>query len=261
MTMLPIRALTVCVGYDDLLRVTLPTVLPHVQELLVITSPADTRTTALTVSHGRVRVHQTDAFYRGGAKFNKGLAIEEGFDALGRDGWILVLDADIVLPPDTSERLGECGLTPGRLYTPRRRILDDPTRYPLWSDHTRWRGLPLRREDHGFYGYFQLFHAADPVLARRPWYGVNWTHAGHCDNEFQRKWDRRDKHRPAFEVLHLGRCDTNWFGRVSGRIDGAPADPEATARRELQERLRRKYGWGRGRTGEPLQERVGGEGL
>ncbi len=252
--MTDIRALTVCVGYDDLLRVTLPHTLPHVRELVVVTAPQDEKTRAYAAGFDNVRVFETDAFYRDGAKFNKGLAVEEGFDFLGRRGWILVLDADIVLPADATDRM--IPLSPGRLYTPPRRILEDAARWPEFADHKTWDRLPGRKEDRGHYGYFQLFHASDEVLVRRPWYGTAWTHAGRCDDEFQHRWAAASKLRPGFEVLHLGRCDENWFGRASARIDGGGSDPEAAARRALQEKLRRKHGWGRKKTGETFDERV-----
>lgn len=252
-----IRALTVCVGYDDILRLTMPTVLPFVSELLVVSSPADERTAALVAGTDRARLLRTDAFYRDGAKFNKGLAIEEGFSALGRTGWLLVLDADIMLPPDAARRLVK-PLRPGCLYTAPRRVLNDAAAWPDYHMRPdRWAGLPLR-DDRGHFGYFQLFHATDPVLRPRPWYGVTSTHAGRCDNEFQLKWGKAHKLRPGFEVLHVGPCDENWFGRATDRIDGVPV-PDAVENRDLQTRLKQKHGWaGHERRPVDLEERVAG---
>lgn len=240
----PVRALVTCVGYDDMLAITLPTVLPHVDRLLVVTAPQDEKTQALVARYDKTVAHVTDAFYRDGAKFNKGLAIEEGFNALGRAGWMLVLDADIVLPADMSAQLKLLRPKPGFLYTPRRRILDDPTRWKRYTNQRTWATLPGRREDIGHYGYFQLFHADDPVLATYPWYATNFTHAGQADDKFQHRWPADRKLRPPFEVLHLGRCDENWFGRTTARVDGTAVDGPVEERRALQLKLRQKHGWG-----------------
>lgn len=253
----PINAVVVCVGYDDLLKVTMPTLLPHVAQMVVVTAPQDERTQEYLKDFPNARAHVTDAFYRDGAKFNKGAGMEEGFDALGRSGWILVLDADILVPPDLTDRIERLRPRKGNLYNPRRRILENPADWWQYTNPQKWGKLPLRKEDKGHYGYFQLFHAADPALAGRPWYPTDFVHAGQCDDKFQHKWPLDRKLRPDFEVLHLGKCDENWFGRTTGRMDGEPLDGPVDERKELQTRLRRKHGWGGKRDpNENLEERV-----
>jgi hypothetical protein len=256
----PVRAVVICVNYDDLLAVTMPALLPHVTELVVVTAPQDAKTQALVAGQRNARTHVTDAFYRRGAKFNKGLAMEEGFDALGREGWILVLDADILVPPDLGRQVELLRPRLGCLYTPRRRILDDPRQWEKYADHRRWSSLPGRREDKGHYGYFQLFHAADPVLKEQPWYATEFTHAGQCDDKFQHRWPVPRKLRPTFEVLHLGRCDENWFGRTTARVDGAEVEGPVEERKQLQLKLRQKHGWGVKRQAVDLDERVNRDG-
>lgn len=248
-----IRLLSVCVQYDDLLAITLPSWLPHVKSVLIITSPDDVATQQLAASHGpQVQVYTTDAFYRYGAHFNKGLAIEEAFDVLGREGWLLIADADIVFP----NQMDLPELSQNMLYTPRRRILDD-LRHLDRLDSLNDRVAPVRN-DGGHYGYFQLFHADAPQLQARPWYTTDWTHAGGADNDFQNKFPASHKcWLRGFTVTHLGPCDENWFGRSTARVDTGAHDAFALQRRELQEALKRKHGWGRRKTDEPLQERIG----
>lgn len=243
--MSPIRAIVVCVNYDDLLKVTMPTVLPHVDRMVVVTSPADTKTQEYVADFPKAKLHVTDAFYRNGAKFNKGAALEEGFDVLGRESWILILDADIVVPPDLKQKVERMRPKVGCLYNPRRRILENPTDWWRWTNHEKWGQLPGRKEDKGWYGYFQLFNAADPVLRTFPWYETGWTHAGQCDDKFQHRWPQSNKVKPAdFEVLHLGKCDENWFGRTTVRMDGEAVEGPVAERQELQKQLRQKHGWG-----------------
>lgn len=251
--MLPAKAITICVHYDDFLAVTIPRIVQHVSELLVVTTPTDQRTIDLVAKYPQARTYQTDAFYRGGASFNKGLAMEEGFDQLGRSGWILILDADILLP----EHIPSLSLAIGNMYTPVRRIMQDvdgllapPTIDP--------KALPLRNEK-GNFGYFQLFHAHDPVIRnKRPWYQTDWVHAGGADSVFEKQWKPGNKRRPPFEVIHLGNPDENWYGRVRRRIDNGETPAEAAARAIKLKQLHQKYGWaGEKKIGTPVAERLG----
>jgi hypothetical protein len=223
------RALTVCVDYHRLLAVTLPYTLRHVDELLVITSHRDERTQHLVRSYpdDRVRCYTTDVFYEGGAAFNKGAAIERGFDVLGRRGPMAVLDADVVLPaelPPWPEPMIGC------LWSPYRCILAEASAF---RDDLDWSKLPLGLEvgngEHS--GYCQLFHASDPHLAGKPWYPSTWSTAGGCDSQFSWHWPRAKRRRPAFEVLHLGPPFANWEG-----VDNARPATEA----ERAEQLRRE---------------------
>jgi len=225
------KGITVCVQYDDLLAVALPWNLHHFKEVVVVTSPADTATQELCrelneqYAGNKIKLHVTDAFYRNGAKFNKGLAVEEGLDVLGRDGWMLIWDADTLFP--ITMRMPR---QIGKLYTPHRYILEDVQK---WRTDLDWTKLPMRVEQE-WPGYFQLFHADDPVLQTRPWYGIDYKHAGGCDSVFQNKWHGSNRLRPEFNVLHLGPHGTNWYGRTSDRLDGI-AIPEAGERRRYMQ--------------------------
>lgn len=234
--MIPLKGILTCCGYDDLLRHTLHVNARHLTEVVVVTSFDDHKTEAVVADVPNARCFKTDAFYRNGAKFNKGAAIEEGFDALGREGWILIFDADVVFP----DSLPLDNLNPAKLYGARRRMMDDPRQYtPGLKD---WRKWPLSSQG-GWPGYFQLFHAACPVIAQRPWYDVTYTHAGMSDNYFQLRWPSNQKEWLPLEVLHLGPRDRNWYGRVTPRLDGE-AIPEATERAQNMRTMMMAKGWG-----------------
>lgn len=221
--MIPIRGLTVCrthpedkvrqpkkLHYDDLLAITLPRNMRHLIECVVVTSPDDERTKAVCAAIPGVRAFETDAFTRPDSNgvvpfFNKGRAIEEAFDFMGRHGWILVWDADILFPG--SLRLDT--VVPGYLWGAQRRMLDDPRK---WTPEFNWALAPLGR-DLLIPGYFQLFHADDIQIAnKRPWYDPTFTHAGGGDAYFSELWPPSLHKRILSTVLHLGRKDTNWFG-------------------------------------------------
>lgn len=232
------KAITVCVEYDDLLAISLPENARHFDRMLVVTSPTDHATTLVANSFENVLAYHTDAFYRRGADFNKGLALEEGFNVLGRDGWICILDADTVLPRDVDFSMLEIG----KLYCPKRRILTDPTQ---WSRGLDWSTLPTPPViEHA--GYCQIFHADDPIIkGLRPWYGTNWRHAGGCDSDFHQHWPPSRKIWLPWEVLHLGPHGKNWYGRYTARLDGSEPD-HAAQRREAWHQMwkdRRKHGF------------------
>jgi hypothetical protein len=219
------------VGYDDILALTLPRNARHLRECVVVTSHEDERTARVVRGVKGVRLYQTDAFTRKGAFFNKGWAIEEAFDILGRSGWILVWDADVMLP----KVLKTGRLDTNVLYGAQRRQLPDGV-VDVGGRWTRWEVLP----DHTGTGYFQLFHAEAEALRSRPWYPANSGHAGMADWEFAVKFDVREW--LPFHVLHIGRGAENWFGRATPRLDGAPV-PEADRRRLQMGELLLDLGW------------------
>lgn len=246
--MTPIKGITVSVGYDDLLAITLPKNARHLTEIVVVTSPDDWRTREVVASVPSARCHVTDAFTRHGARFNKGAALEEGFDALGRDGWILVWDADILLP----DRFAPNGLDPSKLYGAERRILPDPSAIPPTSEWKRFGGM----KESGYPGYFQLFNASSDTISERPWYDTTFRHAGGGDDAFQRRWPSERKSKLNLTCLHLGPVDTNWFGRVSPRLDGGKTDPFGEVKEEMENLLRFKGWGGRPKTVETLDEHI-----
>ncbi|HEX4083340.1 MAG TPA: hypothetical protein VHY22_00410 [Chthoniobacteraceae bacterium] len=94
---LRLEAVTVCVGFDDMLDLTLGLNHPHLDTLIVVTTHGDRATQAVARKHGALCV-QTDLFAKNGRIFNKGAAINAGFSRFQYYGWRLHLDADIALP-------------------------------------------------------------------------------------------------------------------------------------------------------------------
>lgn len=227
------NGITISVDYSDILEITLKRNIKHFKKFVVVTSHADFATVEVCSRVPGVVCYQTSAFYSDGAIFRKWLALEEGLDVLGRSEWISVIDADIVLPNE----IDFSGATLGNLYTPRRRMLTDITKWREHVDGERdWSDLPLKRNEE-FAGYFQLFHASDPVLhGKKHWYGIDWVHAGGGDSEMAAHWPLRNRVRPPFEVLHLGEDGKNWCGRATMATDGTIC-PEASGRTAKLEKL------------------------
>ena len=83
---LRIEAVTVCVDYADFLEITLPHMLRAVDDLVVVTAPADERTRDLCKRHG-VRALVTTAMHSHGCKFSLGAALDAGLAALPLSDW------------------------------------------------------------------------------------------------------------------------------------------------------------------------------
>jgi len=219
---------TISVNYANCLERILPFNLRHLESLIVVTSPDDIATKEVCSRYPNIRVIETDIFYRHGAKFNKGAAIEIALMSIPKDKWCLIFDADICFPADMFllEALDkEC------LYGASRTLVYTEEQYDKATSKRNFdlSGLPQDPRDTGWFGMFQLFHPQASVLSKkRPWYGINYYNASWCDNIFQMKWpdaQRRilrelDPHGRAtglIRLLHLGHRN-NWVGSVEGKF-------------------------------------------
>lgn len=222
-----LRALIICVDFSDLLWITLPYNRHHFDEVLVVTTPADERSQRVARNFG-ADVYETDSFYEAGAVFNKWSPLEEGLDAMGREGWICLMDVDILWP----KTLPAFELKLGCLHGPNRRVMTDAFA-PIPDD---WSDFPLYLPNSRLIaGYSQVFHADDPHLIELPWHKTNWVHAAGADSYFQRQWPKCNRKRLPFATLHLGEVGVNWCGRTSPYADGSFP-------RDAQERMRKLLG-------------------
>lgn len=219
------RSIGVCVDFHDVLSLTLPRMVHHFHSMHWITSSKHYFDTInVCRQFPNVTVHATDLFYCDGAHFAKYRALEWGLDQIGREGWLTILDCDIVWPKlvDMSRYLRR-----GFLYTPLRRICDPiPREIPPESE---WQRYPIHPQFREWAGYSQTFHCGDARLGQPPWHEIDWSHAGGGDSFFQAKWPADCKVRPPFECLHLGACGKNWAGRATPYLDGT-SHPDSVQR-------------------------------
>ena len=240
---LRLEAVTVSVGFDDLLDVTLTLNHPHVDTMIVVTSHEDYRTQQVASKHGAICV-TTDLLGKNGRKFNKGAAINAGMSHFQYHGWRLHIDSDIALPDNFRRILfnhshldREClygvdrfdvigkekidGLQSlfGRFPQHRLRFLVDPT-------HDRNLIAPMggrlvgTLDGYTPLGYFQLWHSS-----RQKEYPFSLGDAAHDDVMFARKWPVSQRRLlPSVAVYHL--CPStphwgeNWDGnRRQDRLD------------------------------------------
>ncbi len=231
------RAILVCVEYSDLLAVTLPYNRHQFEDVMVVTTPND-KMTQMVAMENNAQLHCTNSFYANKAVFNKWIALEEGLDKFGREGRMCVMDADILWPKMARGYL----YRENCLYTPIRRLLTDtntllslgPPPEHLWYLHPEY-------TDYEWAGYSQIFDAADSALKKRPWYETDWKHAGGADSTFQYRWDRDQKLRPDWEVLHIGLPGRNWCGRVTPYLNGQSPDKAGLRKHVLHTMIMERY--------------------
>lgn len=234
-----LEAVVVCVNYSDFLAYTLPKNIELVERLVVVSHPDDKLTHRLCDKYS-VDCIKTDIFHDDGDKFNKGRAINLGLANLRHDGWLMNLDADIMLPHRFRHALKMAHLNKDFLYGADRL---NSASWENWEKNKSktipqhaWRfmitpqsefpiGSRLLHLEYGYcpIGYFQLWHSA----VRRQ-YPIVCGSAEHSDVLFAVQWPREKRALlPEFFVYHLEsetvKMGVNWDGRKT-----KPFGPDGT---------------------------------
>ncbi len=232
-----ISAITVCVGYSDFLCWTISENKNLFNEWIIVTSKSDMQTKELCDNYNLMCI-QTDVFYEKGV-FNKYAGINEGLKHIDRDGWIVFLDADIILHNLTKYVLEHISLDETCIYGIDR---VNCVGLPKWLNYVSKRdslfqnwllhgaGFPFgarlvhyfgEKVDKGKFvgwrplGFFQMCYGRSFDK-----YPENTIGADHCDLEFVRNWSR-DKRVliPELMAIHLESEGSfkgmNWMGRKS----------------------------------------------
>lgn len=203
-----INGLVVCVNYADYLEIGLNRWYNYLESLTVVTNTTDEATFNLIKRYPGVKIHSTGAFYRGGAVFNKGAAMEEARKEMPWKDWVLFFDADVVPEsnwfPKANTFLGleECKLYGADRYQAEgmRPIEDDAFQH-------------LDRIPDGPCdgGYFHLFHSSIKAQSE-PLLETCWPHAGVYDSHFRMRFLPKDQVVLPIRLTHLGPRE-NWCGR------------------------------------------------
>ena len=234
-----IESVVVCVNYSDFLAATLPKNIELVDRLVVVSHYDDKATHRLCDKYS-VDCIKTDVMYDDGDKFNKGRAINLGLSNLRHDGWILHMDADIMLPHRFRHALKMAKLDKRFLYGADRL---NSLSYENWERYKgktipqhQWRfmvtpqsefplGSRLLHLEYGYcpIGYFQLWHSA----VRRQ-YPIVCGSSEHSDVLFAVQWPREQRILlPELFCYHLESegvaMGANWHGRKT-----KPFGPDGT---------------------------------
>lgn len=232
-----LEIVTTCVGFDDMLDVSLTKNHCHSDTYIVVTSHADKKTQKVARKHGAICV-VTDLWKKNGRNFNKGAAINAGFDYFQWHGWRLHLDSDIVLPDNFKRILfNHTHLERGCIYGCDRMNVIGPEEIGnfLGTEKRQHTSRLLMGATHGGMGhrlvcslrdylpcgFFQLWHAS----CQKP-YPFSLGTAARDDMMFSASWPTSGRrHLPSVIVYHL--CGSmpyvsqNWDGkRRIARIDG-----------------------------------------
>lgn len=235
-----IEAVVICYNYSDFLEYTLPRNIEMVDRLVVVSHPSDKLTGRLCDKYS-VDCIKTEIFHDDNDRFNKGRAINLGLSNLRHDGWLMHLDADVLLPHRFQHALKMAKLNKECIYGADRlnvsswesweanksktipqhawRFMVSPNReFPVGSRlvHLEYGWCPI--------GYFQLWHSSV-----RKTYPIVCGSAEHSDVLFAVQWPREKRILlPEFFVYHLesepAKMGSNWDGRKT-KAFGPPGTP------------------------------------
>lgn len=235
-----LEAITTCVGFGDFLAESLPLNRHFFDYYVVVTSPDDLETQKLC-EYWKVHCVVTDEFGTQDGEFWKGKGINVGLNQLSKKGWVVQLDADIVLPPLTRHWLNEIELDPTMIYGIDRFLMQSPEK---WQEHCR---KPKLQQENNAYvhiesydvgtrfvttavggyipiGFFQLWNPQATGIATYP---AKHNGAGRTDYQFAQQWPRLKRgFLPEIIAYHLesekAPQGINWSGRKTARMDERP---------------------------------------
>ena len=244
--MLHIEAVTVCVGYGDILAEVARHNAGQLDRWIIVTTEDDEETREICRVHDLETVLSNEhkrSLTGDGADFNKGCMINRGLQLVSADAWRLHLDADIVLPHTFKRVLEGAHIDPRKVYGADRLMVDSEEQWHAlvdsgWLNHTNCSvNLPAGIEvgtrwalgSTGYVpiGFFQLWHAAADEWRGRRHRGYPVHHADACRTDVQHalQWDRRDRELlPEVVVVHLqpgpAAVGANWSGRTTRKWQG-----------------------------------------
>jgi len=222
----------VCRDYSDFLGYTLPHNKQLFDKLVVVTSKEDKKTQKLCEFY---HVHCVICPELSLPGMWKGDAIEAGLRRLDCDGWVLHLDGDIWLPPQTRRLLERANLDPSMVYGADRfnvhgvnewlKFLREPLlqheceAYIHLGNNDFEVATRVMAHDTGWIpiGFFQLWN---PEVSKIWHYPRAHSDAGRTDMLFSKQWPRSKRgFIPEIVCYHLeserAGMAANWQGRVT----------------------------------------------
>ncbi|GAI83439.1 unnamed protein product, partial [marine sediment metagenome] len=144
--------------------------------------------------------------------------------------WILILDADIILPNGFKNFINHQNLSSVFLYSCLRKD------YYCYDDYLKQANAKTYRFSYKYAGYFQLYYDKNLL------YSDQYTYAAGADILFAKYFDF--KKMLQITVYHLGKPEVNWYGRVSEKWDKSSSVATSNIleilRKQLQERQIKK---------------------
>lgn len=239
-----LEAVVVCDRYHDFLRCTLPYNKFLFDRLVVVTSFEDKETQRICEFY-HVECVKTDVLQSRKKQFCKADGINEGLAKLSLDDWVVHMDADIWLPPQTRILLQRAGLAKRMVYGIDRFIVkgyrqwDEFLERPkLQQEADSWvhlgafplgtRVMQAHAQGYVPIGFFQLWNPKVSGINRYP---DKHTDAGRTDLLFAMQWPRGLRgFIPEIVGYHLESVDSgfeaNWKGRTTAPFTHAAESTE-----------------------------------
>jgi len=202
-----IQVIVICINYSDFLTITYKKNIRFFSpnNYHVITCKEDQKTIDLCLSLN-IKYELYEDFYINSSKLNKSGAINKIQKRLHKDypnDWILLLDADIILPDNFEELfITKCTDT-NNLYSFQRKDYEEEEDYKNSQNLVDYTGI-------NFMGFMQLYHN------KTKFYPEFSTDCGICDAIFRDYFfDYLVLIDEDSYVIHLGKKDINNQGRVT----------------------------------------------
>ena len=165
-----IELILTCVNRASFLRETLPHNKSKFDNVIVVTSPSDYETQLICKQEG-VDCIETNSFYKDGAPFNKGNAINVGIESVKYGDWIVLSDVDILFLPPHKRFFREESLNKEVLYGSNRIILESKSDYidflcqlALNPDSVDLNALQHEAKNQPGVGFFQMFYNRSNIV-------------------------------------------------------------------------------------------------
>jgi hypothetical protein len=211
-----INMVLVCVNYSDKLKATLKYNKNRTDSITIVTEKEDKNTIEVAKEYGAYVV-LSEKKKLNEAVFNKGAMLNDGIrSVIERTGvsWILLTDADILLPPDF-KKISKLVLNPGVLYYAERvdvneGQIDNVAYNQEFFDNAKSEGWGNKDS----WGYFQLFNVKASALNEKKdnWYPEEFYSAGSVDHVFMDQWAYKKWCLTRCAHLYHGGYSTNWYG-------------------------------------------------
>jgi hypothetical protein len=209
-----LECMMVCVNYNDKLAITLPLNKKHFDNVVVITISTDKETVDIC-KRNNVTCIVSNRMKINNSVFNKAAMLNDGLKHLKRTDWILVTDADIILPQIFRSVLTNLDIN--NIYWTDRYLCK--TRYDLEMFSKRSSIVRLWEHDDRPAGFFNLFNfKAQTIKNYKQLYDERFKACNRYDTQFFRSWPKNNRKKFSLPVIHLGHIGIDWYGRISEKF-------------------------------------------
>jgi hypothetical protein len=197
-------AITISINYSDFLSESLQINRPRFHHYYIITEESDIVTINVAKRYDCNILFASNKT-QNGAVFNKSGMIHAAQKQIHKThplAWIVIMDADICLPSNIWKSMGINTLNKNTLYGLSRKIFETK------EDFDKQNPNAVVQEFKKPIGYFQMY------WNKTRFYPVWSKNCSLCDIDFKNMFTKT-KVFNEISCMHIGKCDSNWDGRVT----------------------------------------------